>query len=554
MRSIPAKLALLTVALSTCVTFAESTPVQPVHTNKTRFRIPYGFDVQELRELQAQEIRLYVSEDRGLHWKHIQSVTPVEGRFDFQAPHDGEYWFAVRTVDGQNQLHPSGNTIEPGLKVVIDTDRPTLEIDLQETEPGKVLLSWRANDLHLNPKRLTLESLHPGAATWQRVNVVPSASGRTWWSVPSGGFVAVRGSIADLASNIAEASQRITVTPIGRHAPSPGVPQFSDPFASAPREGGPRRSRPGDRGPSTGSDPGFKADAGNQPDAYSSSSVPTPGSSRAGFPAIEASNTTDPTRTGGSPAHMQHASGKNDHLPSGVTNNGSNGISEGSMLATSLQNEPPVSSQTRILRSTEFKIGYRVEDVGPSGIGAVELFVTENNGEQWYRYGTDRDRVSPFEVTVPRDGVYGFALRVRSGAGLGDEPPQPGEAPSIVVLVDETPPDVQLAPPEQGQGTALNKVLIRWKVSDARLAAKPIALSYAPQPDGPWEPITGWQPNTGSYLWTVGPGLPTNLYIRLTARDAVGNETRVETPQPVIVDLSRPSAQIVDVKSDISSR
>jgi hypothetical protein len=207
------------------------------------------------------------------------------------------------------------------------------------------------------------------------------------------------------------------------------------------------------------------------------------------------------------------------------------------------------SAGARIVNSRSFEIDYEVADVGPSGLSAVEFYITTDDGTRWWRYGNDEDRQSPFPVTVPREGVYGFAMRARSGVGLADDPPQPGERPSIVINVDRTAPQVTLLPVQQGTGRASNRVLIRWSVDDANPAEKPVALSYAEDPNGPWEPISGWTEDAGEYSWTVGPGVPARFHIRLTARDAAGNVTRAETDRPVIVDLMRPSARIVDVQS-----
>ena len=102
---------------------------------------------------------------------------------------------------------------------------------------------------------------------------------------------------------------------------------------------------------------------------------------------------------------------------------------------------------------------------------------------------------------------------------------------------------------DQGEGTAQNKILLRWKISDQNPAEKPVSLSYSANRSGPWEPITGWLPDTGSFVWTVTTGVPSKLYIRLVARDAIGNTSRVETPHPVLVDLKKPSARIVDIQA-----
>jgi hypothetical protein len=102
--------------------------------------------------------------------------------------------------------------------------------------------------------------------------------------------------------------------------------------------------------------------------------------------------------------------------------------------------------------SRKFQIGYNLEGVGPSGVSSVDLYITDDNGATWYHYGSDDDNVSPILVEVPSEGTYGFTLGVRSGAGLSSDPPQNGDAPSIVVVVDQTAPTLELLPVQQGLG------------------------------------------------------------------------------------------------------
>ncbi len=92
-------------------------------------------------------------------------------------------------------------------------------------------------------------------------------------------------------------------------------------------------------------------------------------------------------------------------------------------------------------------------------------------------------------------------------------------------------------------------IMIRWHVSDRNLPGQPISLSYSDGANGPWQPISSWLANSGAFSWVVGTRVPPKIFIRLTARDAAGNVTHQTTPQPVIVDLSKPSAKITDVYS-----
>jgi hypothetical protein len=151
-------------------------------------------------------------------------------------------------------------------------------------------------------------------------------------------------------------------------------------------------------------------------------------------------------------------------------------------------------------------------------------------------------------VEVPHDGIYGFALRVRSGVGLADALPKPGEKPDVVIVVDRTAPAIKLHPIKQGLGGEANKVTITWAMSDQNPAEKSIAINYSTQPNGPWEPIVDWQEDTGRFTWSVGPGNPSKFYLQVVARDSAGNISKEVTPDPIILDLTKPSGRIVDVE------
>ncbi len=506
---------------------------QPIHTNKMRFKIPYRFDARQMQSVGAREIRLYVSTDGGVRWQLAQTVEPqTSGRFNVVAPQDGEYWFAVRTLDFQNRLHPEGNVFEPGLKVIVDTTAPQLDVSLRQAAPGRVELSWQANDEHLDLKQLQLEYRQTGSGEWQQVSVAPRASGTTSWNIAEGGFVAVRGQITDLAANMGTTQAQARIEPANQPVPRPPLNDFSEPIAS-------------DRGPDLAAiTPQIQPrGAGHSmtsldPSAFGHvEGVPAEPVSQSGSHPVPPASSPGPSLS----ANTSLISESRPKQPRSTT----------SHQSWNLRDKPafPAGHRARVVNTRQFQIGYKLDNVGPSGVSSVELYITQNDGAKWYRYGNDEDMQSPFDVRVPEDGLYGFAIRVRSGAGLSEEPPRPGEKPSIAVFVDQTPPVVELLEPQQGPGAAYNKLLIRWNVDDDHPAELPIALTYADNPNGPWEPITGWLPDTGSYLWTIGSGMPSRLYIRITARDSAGNVTREQTTRPVTMDVSKPTARIVDVEA-----
>ncbi|HEX6986395.1 MAG TPA: hypothetical protein VF170_13515, partial [Planctomycetaceae bacterium] len=447
-----------------------------VYTKQPRFRIPYHSDPAELQRLGAREIQLFVSTDRGQNWRLAQSVPPTAGKFAYEAPADGEYWFAVRTLDGLGRLHPQAGGMTPGLKVAVDTRPPDLALTLDRTGP-QVRLSWRASDPNLDPATLRLEFRQPGLEDWQPVHVVAQATGQTAWSAPSTGTVTVRGTVADRAGNSGSGKAELQIGAAG-YAPLPENPELEGPIA------------------------------GRQP--------------------------ADPV-----PFHM--ASNRAETVPGQLASDAGE--------VPVINGRPPVEAQAgaagpdaaagaglprKLVNTRAFNLGYQVDEVGPSGVGSVEFFITEDGGRKWYRYGSDADLKSPFRIDVPGEGAYGFQVRVRSGVGLAADPPKPGESPAVTVVVDQTPPVATLQPPTQGPGQQSPVVQIRWSVQDANpLQAKAIDLEYGQSADGPWTPIATGLDDKGGYDWAVTSVPAAQLFLRLTARDAAGNAGYAVTAEPV---------------------
>lgn len=501
---------------------------RPIYTNKTRFRIPYNSDPEEMKRIGAKEIRLYVSEDRGAKWDMAQSVSPDAGKFQYQAPGDGEFWFSVRTVDGQDRMYPDENVSQPGLIVIVDTTPPVLELRLNQVAPGRVSLAWNASDTNLDPAQLKLEFVQPGTESWQMVGIVPKASDSTEWSVPGAGGVGVRGSITDLAGNVGQQETRLEMTGSTQPVSRPSVPDLNQPVANQPldTETAVHDAPLPPSLPVPGSEDPLSPSAGTTPGPSMVSTIPSP----------TVPGTSPAVQSGENPATT------NRPLTNFVTSSRLN------------PNAPYNASgrRVRMVNSRQFNIGYKLQDVGPSGVSSVEMYLTRDDGATWQRYGEDPDRVSPFSVIVPEEGTFGLSLVVRSGVGLAVDPPQSGDKPAMVIQVDQTAPVIELLPVEQGQGATANNLLIRWRTRENHPAEKPVFLYYSVNRQGPWQPIALGIDDMGQFAWSVDPGVPSKFFLRLEIRDSAGNLARVETPDPLMVDLSRPTADIVDIEAGLN--
>lgn len=493
--------------------------LEPLYTNTPRFRIPFQFDREEMTRIGAVEVQLHVSRDRGGSWSLSESVSPAAQRFTFDAPQDGEYWFAVRTIDLRGQAHPDG-PLQTGLIVVVDREPPTLSLTVSDVGGGEFEARWQAVDEHLDLSSLRIETLEAASGVWQPLLGAPAASGSSRW-LPQlrTGTVQVRGSVSDLAGNATSAEANAAPQRPAPKELQQERPDWREPIASAPTPAPPAL---------TAATPA----AANTP-------VILPNMPHAPVPATPVLETTWPLRDAPTTSLLTPpGSGTNAAAASPVAN-------ASSQAATSLTTAGPV----RRVNARTFRIGYEVNNVGPSGVGSVDLYITEDGGQKWFHYGSDPDRQSPFEVVVPRDGQYGFSLRVRNGLGIVADPPQPNEPPEFVILVDQTPPVARLLPPQQIAQGGLYQVRIGWFAQDDCLAERPIALSQSANVEGPWEPISGWIENTGRFDWTVSSLTPRRVYLRLEVRDAAGNVTSSVTDQPLLIDTTPPTARILEVET-----
>ena len=218
----------------------------------------------------------------------------------------------------------------------------------------------------------------------------------------------------------------------------------------------------------------------------------------------------------------------------------------------------PVASAAQVpgpeiqhVRDRTSAIDFDVERRGPSGIRKIEVYVTQDDGQSWFKYSETINANPPLQLDLPaKDGLYGFCMVLYSGVGQSEGPPRPRDPPQFRLLVDRTVPDVKLFPPTL-DASQPNSLIIRYKASDANLVRDSIALAWKSRPDQPWQPITAGPTRPMEKFedvmecsWTLPPEVPNSVYLRVTARDQAGNVGEFVTRDPVMVDLNKPVAQV----------
>lgn len=533
--------------------------VVPILTRQRLFSIPFYLNPQ-VRP--PQEVLLFVSGDQGQTWSLYQRRRALDQKFDFQAGGDGEYWFVVRTdQDGQ----PPDSNVKPEKIVVVDTVAPELTVTVDVTPSGSLQGRWHAADENLDHTTFRLQYQVPGEDQWLPVTVdLPSPEpqrteydGRVSWTVlQRQGSVRVRAEVLDRAGNSAEYDEQIELR-AGVPAPlagtfSPGVDgrQRERPLINSPPPlpwtiDSTASEKPNDvHGTETGA-PELPppASASNR---FVSDANPPPSESSPVRP--EAAQPTAPSdyvfRSDDRGIPMRESAGPPSEIK--TSSNSEVAFRQGNPASpvqeTELRLRPDRSLP--MTASPRFNLEYEFVDINAQDVARVELWITEDAGRTWTFYGTDADRSPPFDVEVPREGIYGFRLLIQDQHGNSAIAPQAGDQPDLSIGVDWTRPEAKLNGARFIADFSGRALEINWEATDRNLGNTPIRLSYAGSPQDAWTPITADLPNLGQFRWRPDVDLPERLFLQLEVIDQAGNLTRVQMPEPIVVRETVPQGRI----------
>lgn len=569
-------------------------PSEPVYWKQNLFLIPYQWS-STADPAGAQAVWLFVSKDRGANWQKISEAKPQVRAFTYRAEQDGEYWFAIRTIDHNGRAWPQG-AYQPELRVIVDTTMPRVE-ELTGTagDDGTLEVRWRAADHNIDPDSWKIEVQTDASSAWQPVPLpavgdvaTDVSAGRTTWTSPDGGRpIALQAVVYDRAGNSAiygttvhraaarseDTSDGPTVitgrgeVPIsggtgwvsGSAATSSGGENAgvaaAQPWPASTVERAPFRlygsaaDLAADAGTRYGRPPGVGQPlvvSAGQPDAPPEQPAAV-ADNRCNRPSQsgEAALPTGPTYA---PLEPFREVSMSRLPPVGDAPGRDDSLSPGPLRQDAAGRQVPPDVEPKLMSSRTFALEYALEDVGRWGARKVEVWGTRDNGRRWRCYATDVDNRSPVEVTVDGEGLYGFRIVVESAAGTATFPPQSGDRPELWVAVDLHRPTVELTAIESGSGNQADYLILRWRAEDDNLEPRPISLFYSTRPAGPWSAVATNLENTGEYAWRLERQVPARFYLRLEARDTAGNLAAYQTAEPVLLERPRPTGRIQGVR------
>jgi hypothetical protein len=476
-------------------------------TNKQQFRLPFNLDERERQRL--REIQLYVKYN-GDTWTCKETAGPMQKAFTFRATQDGEYWFSIVTIDAKTgRPTPTDVAKEPpALIVVVDTQQPEVQVSAA-SRGGEECLRCDVRDANPDPSRVKLE-YQAHDRSWRPLEPVPGSPELFRFPEKNAWTGQLRASATDRADNTGtrELTWNMPAPAVETAAHGPArVDSHSEKTTVA---GGPDLLPPPVQTSAVPMPPAMPTPA----------SQPSPIQQVAGREPIPANLPPVPTTT-----HEPNLPGREQSL-----------------------------ANRQLLNSTHVVLDYRIDQVGPSGVSKVEVWMTPDEGRTWQRLCEDPDRRSPAEFDLPREGLYGISIVVTNGNSISDPPPQSGSAPDYWIEVDTTRPTAQLQSVRPGTGDDAGTLLITWAASDKNLGNEPIDLYYATSREGPWVAIRRGVHNDGTFRWEAPRDGVGRYYIRLDVTDRAGNLARCETPDVVVLDLTHPKAKVLGASASVSSQ
>jgi hypothetical protein len=524
-----------TLTLAYLMLAAGATPdVYPI--NQTNIRIPIHID--PVRRPLIKQLVLYASSDEGRTWKQVAVASPDQEAFAFSAPTDGVYWFTVTVVDPQGNSEPKDiYKVPPSQKILIDTLKPIVKITAAERQGDDILVNWEIQEDHpdLSTLKLEYQTADAPASVWYTAPLnSPPLIGQARFRLSSTGAVKVRVQMRDTAANVGSAVREVPAVAV------PSATPTSPTFTSS-------QSTPATTNTGTSWDNSHSTVARNDSlppaPAYQQPSAPYQSPS-SGFqpPANNYPSTTNQQPVSN---YQQPIPPPGPELSNRLVASSENtrGPSTPAYSAGSSQ-IPPVTH----VKDKQISIDYQVDKVGPSGIGKVDLWITQDDGRTWRWFADNPNLNPPITVELPGEGVYGFRIVVQSKAGLGKRGPVSGDPPEMRVECDLTPPVAQLYAPEPDPHQR-NALIISWNATDKNLTSAPVSLQWAERKESEWHEIGSNLPNTGRYTWMLPPNLPFRVFLRLMVRDSAGNVSVAETSEPILVDLSEPEGRITGLAS-----
>lgn len=202
-----------------------------------------------------------------------------------------------------------------------------------------------------------------------------------------------------------------------------------------------------------------------------------------------------------------------------------------------------IAQPTQYVNSREIVLSAQGRDAGP--LTGVDVWVTTDDGASWRSADVSPHTASSVTYAAPGDGTYGFFVILRNAAGASSDPPARGAAAQLYVVVDATPPTLQIheveweespaaggmaeAPPQAPRGGSAGRaeLSLRLTVADEHLAPLAVRVFYRVVGSARWENLPATLAD--GRLRCAAPAADVgSIDLRVVAQDRAGNTSTDE--------------------------
>jgi Flp pilus assembly protein TadD len=202
-----------------------------------------------------------------------------------------------------------------------------------------------------------------------------------------------------------------------------------------------------------------------------------------------------------------------------------------------------VAAPPRFLAAHDILLCYQTPP--ETEITARHLWVSTNAGRQWRRADLASETDHSVLFTAPGDGEYQLYLVLENDAGSSAPDPEPGATPTATVIVDTTPPLLQVDGAKVSRRKDMPPVVtLDAKLIEENLATHGVRLFYFTPEDSTWHdggPLLATLP----LRWQPPDDVRGPLRLRVVATDRAGNRA---TSDVIEVTIPRPPQPPAPVK------
>lgn len=497
---------------------------QILATNRQKFNIPFELNLP--KEFN-REIELIFSRDRGTNWYLHSRIGPDKKQFAVEAESDGEYWFIIRTV-GDDGVARAPDPSKPSMKVLLDTRKPDVELELKMRPEGDLEIDWSISDLHLSqrfPSVYCSYHLPGGEPDWKPLAIDPGNvrsrgtehAGKLFLRPPGGtSHLEIRCEASDMAGNIGSKSASLALfkpveeNRIGKIERDGQIGRIEEERSS---------SRDLSSTPLAPPQAMYERPDRKIADNYSSRIPPrplnNPYSGGDGFVIPGDANELEPLKLPENPESSPSQKPEKTEKPENSTEKNVNDFDSyvGPSLGIDLGPLPGITSPSP-----------KNADFGPKYAGAAEILDTD-----------------PILAVDPLGFDFGEPAFVRISPSIL-APPRltPHEEPTEKVEI----PTQKISLPPVGKieyvslevNVPLPYIVLEWNTGPHDWAGATTAVYRGPSENGPWSPILERIDNTGKHSWYIGEADMKPFFIRLEIENPDGRRSGDTTLRPILIE------------------